>query len=194
MTASTATTATPATTTDATTTAQEAAMPATPDTLARTGAKAVEAYFASRNVEAVTSGDGRYTVYVPGGGETEDLQLSLASTPASRGVLARVKARRVVPAADLAKVMAAANRWNRSSPLPHVVVATRGMGDQAVGTVFLEGFLAPAAELDTDQVRRFIEAVVAGSRQFWSSPTVRDLTRPLPRPAAAAAASSDGQG
>lgn len=159
-------------------------MTTTPDSLARLGAQAIERYFASRNAEAVTAGDGRYTVYVPGGDNGENLQLSLASTPASRGVLARVKARRVVPEAELPRALLAVNRWNRSSPLPHAVVATSA-GEESVGTVFLEGYLPPGPSVDDDQVRRFIEAIVAGSRHFWSSDTVRELTRALPRPAAA---------
>lgn len=168
--------------------AQEPTMPATPDTLARAGATAIESYFASRNVEAVTAGDGRYTVYVPGGDGTEDLQLSLASTPASRGILARVKTRRMIPAADWPKALLIANQWNRSSPLPQVVLASRGSGPDAVGALFLEGFLPPAVDVDPDQVRRYIETMVAGARQFWSSDTVREVARPLPAPTGAVGA------
>lgn len=155
-------------------------MPATPDTLARAGATAVEAYFASRNAKPVTVGDGRYTIYIPGGDGTEDLQLSLASTPASRGILARVKTRRGIPAADWPKALTFANQWNRSSPLPQAVLASRDSGGKAVGSIFLEGFLPPAQEVDPDQLRRFIETVVAGARQFWSSDKVRELTREVP--------------
>lgn len=152
-------------------------MTTTPDQLAAAGAQAIEAYFAGHGATPVTAGDGRYTVYIPGGEGTEDIQLSLASTPAARGILARAKARRVVPPADLARVAIMVNQWNRSSPVPHAVLATRGEGDRAFGTVFLEGFLPPSTEVDNDQVRRFIEIVVAGSRQFWSSPAIQTATR-----------------
>lgn len=184
-------------TTTATTTtrnAQETTMPATPDTLARAGATAIEAYFASRNATPVTAGDGRYTIYIPGGEGTEDLQLSLASTPASRGILARVKTRRGIPAADWPKALTFANQWNRSSPLPQAVLASRDSGGQAVGALFLEGFLPPSEQVDADQLRRFIETVVAGARQFWSSDKVRDLTRAVPPAPAPATASAGGAG
>lgn len=150
-----------------------------PDALAKAGADAIEAYFTTRGTSPVTAGDGRFTVYVPGGEGTDDLQLSLASTPASRGILARVKSRRAIAPSEWPAAGLVANRWNRSSPLPHVVLATRGDGDTAVGTFLIEGFLPPSATVDPDQVRRFAEAVVAGARQFWASPSVRHLARPL---------------
>ena len=158
----------------------------TPDELARAGSQAIEAYFASRGTEPVTAGDGRYTTYIPGKGATADLQLSLASTPAARGILARVKARRTVAMNDWPKALLAVNKWNRSSPLPHAVLAVRGEGDQSAGVLLIEGFLPFSSEPDADQVRRFIELVVAGGRGFWAGGTVRKLTRPMPAPAAAA--------
>lgn len=158
-------------------------MPTTkPDTLAKAGADSIEAYFSQRGATPVSAGDGRFTVYIPGGDGTEDLQLSLASTPAARGILARVKARRIVSQADWARAQVVVNRWNRSNPLPHAVLAARGSGSEAVGVLLVEAFLPPSATPDEDQIRRFIETVVAGARRFWSSPGVRELTRPLPAP------------
>jgi hypothetical protein len=162
-------------------------MTSNPNELARAGAKALESYFASRGASPVTAGDGRYTIYVPGGSETENLQLSLASTPAARGILGRVKARRVIEPANWARAAMVANHWNRSNPLPHAVLATSGDGEAATGSLFLEGFLPPAAVVDEDQVRRFTDSLVAGSRVFWSSETVRNISSPLPLPAGAEA-------
>ncbi len=153
-----------------------------PHDLAKAGAKALESYFAERGATAVTAGDGRYTIYIPGGTETENLQLALASTPAARGILGRAKARRVVSPDQWPKAAMIANQWNRSNPLPHVVLATHGGGADATGSLFLEGFLPPAASVDADQVRRFVDALVAGSRLFWSSETVRGISSPLPVP------------
>ena len=162
-------------------------MTTTPHDLAKAGAKALESYFAERGASAVTAGDGRYTIYIPGGSETENLQLSLASTPAARGILGRTKARRVVGRDQWAKAVMLANQWNRSNPLPHVVLATHGEGEGATGALFLEGFLPPAAAVDADQVRRFVDSLVSGSRLFWSSPTIRAITSPLPVPSGAPA-------
>src|SRR5690606_14822092 len=97
---------------------QEHTMTTTPDQLARDGVTAIEAYFAARDATPVTAGDGRFSIYVPGGQGTETLQLALASTPAARGILARVKARRTIAQADWPKALLLINKWNRSSPLP----------------------------------------------------------------------------
>ena len=153
-----------------------------PDEFARAGAQAIEAYFAAKNTTPVTAGDGRYTIYVPGSTGTANLQLSLASTPAARGILARVKARRYVDQADWPRALLLINQWNRSSPLPHVVLATRGEGNAATGHLLAEGFLPPPTTADPDQVTRFIETVVAGTRQFWSSQSIRQLSKPIPGP------------
>lgn len=157
----------------------------TPDSYARAGAKAIEAYFAAKGTTPVTKGDGRYTVYIPGGDGTANLQMALASTPAARGVLARCKARRFVDRKDWPRALLLVNQWNRSSPLPHVVLASRGDGDQAVGFLLVEGFLAPPTNPDPDQINRFIEVTVAGARQFWSSQAIRQITKPLPAAVAA---------
>ena len=162
-------------------------MTTTPDQLARAGVTAIESYFSARGLTPVSAGDGRFTVYVPGGEGTEDLQLALASTPAARGILARLKARRTVAQADWPKATLLINQWNRSSPLPHVVLAARGTGSSATGFLLVEGFLPPASEPDADQVVRFIDTVVAGARQFWSSQAIRDLSSPLPTAVAAGA-------
>ena len=84
--------------------------------------------------------------------------------------------------------MLLANKWNRSNPMPHVVLSTRGSGPDASGHLLVEGFLTPTAGISDDQVARFVDAVVAGARQFWSSEAIRGLTAPLPAPAAAGAA------
>ncbi len=154
----------------------------TADQLARDGVSAIEAYFAARNADAVTEGDGRFTIFIPGGEATETLQLALASTPASRGILARVKTRRTVAQADWPKALLLINRWNRSSPLPHAVLAARGDNDNAVGHVLVEGLLPAAPGIDHDLAARFIDSVVAGARQFWSSVAIRTITTPLPTP------------
>ena len=153
---------------------------ATPDQFARAGAQAIEAYFAGKGATPVTRGDGRYTVYIPGGDGTANLQLALASTPAARGILARLKARRFVEQKDWPKALLLINQWNRSSPLPHVTLATRTEGDRPVGFLLVEGFLPPPSTPDSDQVNRFIETVVAGARQFWSSQAIRQLSKPVP--------------
>ncbi len=160
------------------------------DKLARAGAKAIEGYFAARGATPMTAGDGRYTIYIPGGDGTADLQLALASTPAARGILARLKARRIVEQINWPRASLTINQWNRSSPLPHVVLAARGEGESAVGFLLVEGFLPPPTNPDPDQVNRFIETVVAGARQFWSSPAVRDMTRPLQATGAARTAAA----
>lgn len=149
--------------------------------IAAAGARAIESYFAGHNTTPVTAGDGRFTVYIPGGDAAEGIQLSLASTPAARGILARAKARRIVANTNLSRIGLVINQWNRSSPMPHAVLATRGEGADSFGTIFLEGFLPPGNEIDETQVSRFIETVVAGSRQFWSSPAVQNLTQPAGR-------------
>lgn len=159
----------------------------TTDQLARDGVAAIEAYFASRNATATTAGDGRFSIYIPGGDDTETLQLALASTPAARGILARVKVRRTVAQADWPKALLLINRWNRSSPLPHAVLAARGSGADAVGHILLEGYLTPMPGIDADQVARFVDAVVAGARQFWSSDAMRTVSAALPAPAPTAA-------
>jgi len=159
-----------------------------PDQLARAGVIAIEAYFSARGLTPVSAGDGRFTVYVPGGSGTQDLQLGLASTPAARGILVRLKARRTVAQAHWPKALLLANQWNRSSPLPQAVLAARGSGSAATGFLFVEGFLPPSSEPDPDQLTRFIDTAVAGARQFWSSAAVRDLTTPLPTAAPPAAA------
>lgn len=163
-------------------------MTTTADQLARDGVAAIEAYFAARNASPVTAGDGRFSVYVPGGDQTETLQLALASTPAARGILARVKARRTVAQADWPKALLLANKWNRSNPVPHVVLSTRGSGADATGHLLVEGLLTPTAGIADAQVARFVDTVVAGARQFWSSDAVRAVTSPLPAPAVAGGA------
>ncbi|HET8930133.1 MAG TPA: YbjN domain-containing protein [Acidimicrobiales bacterium] len=160
--------------------------PITADQLARDGVKAIEAYFTARGADAVTEGDGRFTIFIPGGESTETLQLALASTPASRGILARVKTRRTVAQADWPKALLLLNRWNRSSPLPHAVLAARGDNDNAIGHLLVEGLLPASPGVDDDTVARFVDTVVAGARQFWSSVAIRTITTPLPAPAAAA--------
>lgn len=156
---------------------------ATPDQFARSGAQAIEAYFESKGTTPVTNGDGRYTIYVPGGDGTANLQLALASTPAARGILARLKARRFVDQKDWPTALLLINQWNRSSPLPHVTLATRDQGDATVGFLLVEGFLPPPTVPDPEQIHRFIETVVAGARQFWASQSIRKLTKPVPGPA-----------
>lgn len=163
----------------------------TPDSFARNGAQAIEAYFAARGASPVTKGDGRYTVYVPGGDGTANLQLALASTPAARGILARCKARRFVARSDWPQALLLLNQWNRSSPLPHVVLASRGEGQAATGFLLVEAFLPPPTTPDADQVSRFIETTVAGARQFWSSQAIRQITKPL---ASAPNGASDSKG
>ncbi len=152
----------------------------TPDQLARNGARAIEAYFEAKNATPTTSGDGRYTVYVPGGDGTANLQLALASTPAARGILARLKAQRFVAHPDWPRALILINQWNRSSPLPHATLATRGSGDKAIGFLLVEGFLPPPSNPDQQHVERFIETIVSGARQFWSSQSIRTITKPLP--------------
>ncbi len=159
----------------------------TADQIARKGSAAIEAYFASRGAEAVTEGDGRYTIFIPGGDDTETLQLAVASTPASRGILARVKTRRTVARDDWPKALLLLNRWNRSSPLPHVVLAARGDAEDAIGHLLVEGLLPASPDIDDTFVAHFIDTVVAGARQFWSSVAIRTITTPLPAPAAAGA-------
>lgn len=156
----------------------------TPDQFARNGAKAIEAYFHARGATPTTKGDGRYTIYIPGGDGTANLQLALASTPAARGILARTKARRFIAHTDWPRALLLINQWNRSSPLPHVTLATRGTDDKAIGFFLVEGFLPPPSTPDPEQVNRFIETVVAGSRQFWSSRSIRQITKALPNPTA----------
>jgi len=163
---------------------------ATADQAARDGVAAIEAYFVARGAEPVTAGDGRFSIFVPGGEGTETLQLALASTPASHGILVRVKTRRTVAQADWPKALLLLNRWNRSSPLPHVVLAARGAGEAAVGHLLVEGLLPAAVGVDADLVARFVDGVVAGARQFWSSTAIRAITTPIPAPSAPAAPAS----
>ena len=158
----------------------------TTDQLARDGVTAIAAYFEARGASAITAGDGRFSIFVPGGDDTETLQLALASTPAARGILARVKARRTIAQADWPKALLLANKWNRSSPLPHVVLATRGSGADAVGHLLVEGFLTPTVGIDGAQVGRFIDTVVAGARQFWSSESIRAVSTAMAEPAPSA--------
>lgn len=160
-------------------------MTTTPDQLARDGVTAIEAYFAARDATPVTAGDGRFSIYVPGGQGTETLQLALASTPAARGILARVKARRTIAQADWPKALLLINKWNRSSPLPHAVLSARGSGSAAVGHVLVEGYLTPMPGIDPAQVARFVDTVVAGARQFWSSEAMQAVSAPIPAPAPA---------
>lgn len=164
----------------------------TADQLARDGVTAIEAYFSTRGTNAVTEGDGRFTIFIPGGEGTETLQLALASTPASRGILARVKTRRTVAQADWPKALLLLNRWNRSSPLPHAVLAARGDDDNAIGHLLVEALLPAAPGIDHDLVARFIDSVVGGARQFWSSVAIRTITTPLPEPVGAGAATPEG--
>ncbi|MCB0976784.1 MAG: YbjN domain-containing protein [Acidimicrobiales bacterium] len=160
-------------------------MTTTPDQLARDGVTAIEAYFSARNATPVTAGDGRFSIYIPGGEGTETLQLALASTPAARGILARVKARRTVAQSDWSKALLLVNKWNRSSPLPHAVLATRGTGSAATGHLLVEGYLTPMPGIDAAQVARFVDTVVAGARQFWSSDSIRSISTAMPAPVSA---------
>jgi hypothetical protein len=163
-------------------------MTTTPDQLARDGVAAIEAYFAGRNATPVTAGDGRFSIFVPGGDGTETLQLALASTPAARGILARVKVRRTIGQADWPKALLLINKWNRSSPLPHAVLSARGTGAGATGHVLIEGYLTPMPGIDAGQVARFVDTVVAGARQFWASEAMRAVSSPIADPAPVAPA------
>lgn len=162
-----------------------------PVDLARVGVAAVETYFRSKNLQPVTAGDGRFVVYVPGNAETADLQLTLAATPAARGILARVKARRTVDAQNWGRALVLTNKWNRSCPLPHATLVTRGSGGQAVGAFLLEGSLPQAEEYSELQVARFIDTIVLGARQFWAGEAIRLVTRPWDAAAVPVAAAAD---
>ena len=161
-----------------------------PVDMARAGARAVEDYFQHRKIAPVTAGDGRYVVYVPGNGQAVDLQLTLAATPAARGVLARVKARRTVAPADWGRAMTLANKWNRSCPLPHVTLSARGTGADAVGAFLVEAALPQAPEYSPEQMSRFIDTVLVGARQFWSGDAVAAIARPWETPAEATSATA----
>lgn len=143
---------------------------------ARAGAQAIESHFEAQGLKPVTSGDGRFVIYVPGKGEVEDLQLTLAATPAARGVLARVKARRTVAPEDWGRALVLVNKWNRSCPLPHATLAASG----EAGALLLEASLPPALEYPEGMVGRFIDTVVLGARQFWSGKAIRSVTHPQP--------------
>lgn len=147
-----------------------------PVEIAQAGARAIEAHFESAGMSPVTSGDGRFVIYIPGKGQAEDLQLTLASTPASRGILARVKARRSIEAADWPRSLVLVNKWNRSCPLPHATLSATG----TVGAFLLEGSLPPSLEYPESLVARFIDTVVVGARQFWSGTAIRTVTQPWP--------------
>lgn len=153
----------------------------TADQLARAGTRAIETYFRDRKTEPITAGDGRFSVFIPGGEATETLQLALASTPASRGVLARVKARRTVALDDIPRALLLVNHWNRSNPLPHVALATRGDGTDTVGHLLVEALLPASPDIAEDLVANFIDAVVAGGRQFWSGKAIAAVTSPMPQ-------------
>lgn len=144
--------------------------------IAQAGARAIEAHFQSAGLTPITSGDGRYVVYIPGKGQVDDLQLTLASTPASRGILARVKARRSVAPDDWGRALVMVNKWNRSCPLPHATLSSTA----DVGSFLLEGSLPGSEEYPAPLVARFVDTVVLGARQFWSGGAVRELTHPWP--------------
>lgn len=163
-----------------------------PVDMARAAAHAVEDYFRARQISPVTSGDGRYVVYVPGNGDAIDLQLTLAATPAARGILARVKARRTIAPTDWGRAMTLANKWNRSCPLPHVTLSARGSGPAAVGAFLVEAALPQAPEYAQEQVTRFIDTVLVGARQFWAGEAVRAITRPWETAAAEAVPTGAG--
>jgi hypothetical protein len=132
----------------------------------------IESYFAARGVTPATAGDGRYTMYVPiGGGSDERLQVSIAATDRSAGVMARVRAVRAVPREQFPQALMACNEWNRRSPTPRAALAQRGDGAECLLEDWLPASDAPAS----DQVARFVDAVVGGARRFWASPTMSEL-------------------
>lgn len=139
---------------------------------ARAAAQAIEDHFTAQGLSPLTSGDGRFVVYIPGKGDVEDLQLTLAATPAARGILARVKARRSIEPGDWGRALVLVNKWNRSCPLPHASLAATGNA----GSFLLEGSLPPALEYPEGLVGRFVDTVVLGARQFWSGDAIRAVT------------------
>lgn len=143
---------------------------------ARAGAQAIESHFQAAGLNPVTSGDGRFVVYIPGKGEAEDLQLTLASTPASRGILARVKARQSVEPQHWGRALVLINKWNRSCPLPHASLSATGIA----ATFLLEASLPPSPEYPTVMMARFIDTVVVGARNFWSGAAIRAVVTPWP--------------
>lgn len=141
---------------------------------AKTGAKAIEAYFAKRGVKPVTNGDGRYTVYVPLGPETDErMQLSLACTPRSAGILARIRLQRAVEREQFPQALLACNQWNRRNPTPRAAMAPRG--DGSLAECLLEDWLPAAPKPAADQMTLFVDAIVGGARRFWASPTMDEL-------------------
>lgn len=156
----------------------------------RAGAAAVERYLTARGTRPVRLGEGRYAVYVPGRSGMPDLELVLASTAASRGVLARVRTLLRVSQDQTPRALQLANKWNRACVMPHAVLATREVGDDLESMLLLEGYLVPVRAWDDDQVGQFVEQVISGSRRFWASTTVRGLCTRPPRTRAAAKPSS----
>lgn len=151
------------------------------EALVAAGAAAITGYLKDRGVEAVTSGDGRFTVYVGiEDGSDERLQVSLASTPGTGGILARVQARRRVNREDWPKVLVIANEWNRRNPSPRAALAQRGQAERVVGVILLEAWLPATATYPPDQVRRFVDSVIGGARRFWSSGAIRELAEGPP--------------
>jgi hypothetical protein len=134
----------------------------------------IESYFAARGVTPETAGDGRYTMYVPlGSGSDERLQVSIAATDRSAGVMARVRAVRAVPREQFPQALMACNEWNRRNPTPRAALAQRG--DGAVAECLLEDWLPASDAPAPDQLARFVDAVVGGARRFWASPTMTEL-------------------
>ncbi|KAA0236108.1 MAG: hypothetical protein JJLCMIEE_00777 [Acidimicrobiales bacterium] len=143
---------------------------------AEAGAEAIRHYFEQRSVEPVGGDDGRFTVYVPtANGDDERLQVGLASTPVSRGVVARVKAPRRVSEDNFPAVLWLCNEWNRRNPLPRAALSVGEVDGARVGTCVLEGWLPATAEYPEDQLTRFIDSVVSGARSFWASARLQDL-------------------
>lgn len=143
------------------------------------GAEAVERYLVARGTRPVRLGAGRFAVYVPGRSGLPDLEVCFASTRASRGVMARVRSLLRVPQEATGRALHLANRWNRASLMPHAVLATRDVGGDLESMLLLEGYLVPATAWDQEQIGQFVEQVIAGSRRFWASSTVRGLCTPV---------------
>ena len=82
-------------------------------------ARAVEQHLTSRGVRPVRIDEGRFAVYVPGGGRIPDLEVMLTATAATRGILARVRTLLRVPQESAPKALHLVNRWNRTCVMPH---------------------------------------------------------------------------
>jgi hypothetical protein len=147
------------------------------------GTAALRGFFERQGVQPAVAGDGRFALVVPVA-SGEDERLNVEITASAGGVAVRVRAPRAAPRAAASRLAVMCNEWNRTHPAPRAIVVAGKVRDHDVAEVLLEGWLPPSSSLPDDQVDQFLGVVVNGARDFWTAPTVRDLLRPPPPPAA----------